>query len=420
MHATSFETDVEARSPEVAPPASTSPVSIPGPGPLSPTSLLSLQRSAGNRAATAVLARSVAAPAKKPLRPGSTGDDVRRLQLDLNQVDEVATALMVDGIFGDKTAKAVREFKAFHGLGKGSTVDAETAATLADAAAEGQNSTKIAKKVFTLGSEAYDAGKYAHAADFFGRANELADRPGLLFSKAQALRKLGGRAEEAIALYEKYLEVGGGEREADARRFLAELKGPAKTGDEAVDTAGAKSAFGKGASLYDAGDYGHAYDEFTKSSRLVDRPGITFSRAQALRKLGGRREEAIALYEEYIATNHDVRDADAEKFLAELKGPGRTGDEAADTAAAKKLFDKGAAAFNAGRYGHAYDYFTMAGEIVDRAGILFSRAQALRKLGGRTKEAQALYEQYLAAKGGERKEDAAFNLEALQKLGAAP
>ena len=48
------------------------------------------------------------------------------------------------------------------------------------------------------------------------------------------------------------------------------------------------------------GDYGHAYDEFTRASELADRPGILFSRAQALRKLGGREDEAIALYQQYI------------------------------------------------------------------------------------------------------------------------
>ena len=46
-----------------------------------------------------------------------------------------------------------------------------------------------------------DRGKYGHAYDFFTRAGELADRAALLFFRAQALRRLGGRREEAIALY---------------------------------------------------------------------------------------------------------------------------------------------------------------------------------------------------------------------------
>ena len=54
--------------------------------------------------------------------------------------------------------------------------------------------------------------------------------------------------------------------------------------------------------LYAAGDYAHAYDEFTRSGELAHRPGIVFSRAQALRRLGGRSAAAIALYEEYLAT----------------------------------------------------------------------------------------------------------------------
>ena len=115
----------------------------------------------------------------------------------------------------------------------------------------------------------------------------------------------------------------------------------------------------------------------------ADRPGIVFSRAQALRRLGGRREEAIALYEQYLATGHGTRDADAKDALAELRTPDKTGDEAVDTATARGIFNKGGALFEARDYAHAYDEFTKAGELSDRAGILFSRAQALRRLGGR-------------------------------------
>ena len=64
----------------------------------------------------------------------------------------------------------------------------------------------------------------------------------------------------------------------------------------------------------------------------------------------------------------------------------------------------------------------MAGELADRPALLFSRAQALRKLGGRESEAIALYEQYIeaAGEGGNRVEDAQQMLELLRTHGAAP
>ncbi len=274
--------------------------------------------------------------------------------------------------------------------------------------------------MFALGAAAYDRRRFGHAYDFFTRAGELADRPALLFSRAQALRRLGGRRAEAIALYEAYLASDDPVRKADAESALKELKGPGRTGDEATDLAAAKKEFNKGAAFYEAGDYAHAYDQFTIAGEVADRPAMLFSRAQALRRLGGRREEAIALYEAYLATDNPVRKADAEAGLEELRGPGKSGDEAADLAAAKKEFNKGAAFYEAGDYAHAYDEFTIAGEVADRPEMLFSRAQALRKLGGRRDEAIALYQAYLATDNPKRKSDAEFWLDVLQTQGAGP
>jgi hypothetical protein len=45
-----------------------------------------------------------------------------------------------------------------------------------------------------------------------------------VFSRAQSLRYLGGRREEAIALYEQYLGMEGGTRKADARMWAEELR----------------------------------------------------------------------------------------------------------------------------------------------------------------------------------------------------
>jgi len=100
------------------------------------------------------------------------------------------------------------------------------------------------------------------------------------------------------------------------------LRSPEATGDETVDTATAKGIFNKGGALYEAGDYGHAYDEFTRAGELSDRPGILFSRAQALRKLGGREDEAMALYQQYIDLGEGTRLEDAKQLLELLRTHG--------------------------------------------------------------------------------------------------
>jgi tetratricopeptide (TPR) repeat protein len=284
--------------------------------------LLTLQRTAGNRIVGALLARQAVATAKT-LREGHVGSEVSALQSRLNQLSDVATALAVDGIFGPITAKAVREFKAKHpGLPGGSSVDEATQAAISAALLEEQDSTELGRKMFALGAAAYERHRFGHAYDFFTRAGELADRPALLFSRAQALRRLGGRREEAIALYEAYLATDDPVRRADAESALKELKGPGRSGDEATDLAAAKKEFDKGAAFYEAGDYAHAYDEFTIAGEVADRPEMLFSRAQALRKLGGRRDEAIALYQAYLATDNPKRKSDAEFWLDVLQTQG--------------------------------------------------------------------------------------------------
>jgi peptidoglycan hydrolase-like protein with peptidoglycan-binding domain len=390
--------------------------------------VVALQRAVGNAAVAGLLQRAgtVAEPttpttARKKVRYGSRGDDVYRLQSRLNRSTDVTEHLAVDGIFGPRTLAAVREFQAAHPpLEVDGVVGPLTWPVVEAVPDEPADDMPIAKKLFHRGAKSYEQGDFAHAYDFFTRAGEREDRAGLIFSRAQALRRLGGRREEAIALYEQYLATPDPTRKADAEANLAELRGAAKTGEEELDNANAKAAFTKGAGLYEQGDFAHAYDEFTKAYELAPRAGLIFSRAQALRRLGGRREEAITLYEQYLATKDGTRKADAESLLAELRGPAKTGEEELDNANAKAAFTKGAAHYEAGRFAHAYDEFTKAYELSPRAGLLFSRAQALRKLGGRRDEAIALYEQYLASADGTRKADAEFWRGELKHSGAAP
>jgi tetratricopeptide (TPR) repeat protein len=280
--------------------------------------------------------------------------------------------------------------------------------------------TKEAARVFDLGAKSYGRGQFRHAYDFFMRSHEQYEHPDILFSAAQALRQAGGRRAEALALYERYLAGGGTKRKQDAEAFIAQLRDPVKTGDEQADRKAAEKLFDQAAKHYQAGRFAHAYDAFMQSYVLVEHPDILFSAAQALRRCGGRGDEAAALYERYLATGGTKRKQDAEAFVAELRGPGKTGDEETDRKAAEKAFNQGAEHYQAGRFGHAYDAFMRSYALFEHPDILFSAAQALRRLGGRSQETVSLYERYLATGGTKRKQDAEAFLAKLRAEGAAP
>jgi peptidoglycan hydrolase-like protein with peptidoglycan-binding domain len=376
--------------------------------------LLQLQRTVGNRAVSRmVLSRKEAAP--KILRQGASSDEVGHLQAHLNLLDEVTLALSVDGGFGSQTAKAVRQFQSAHApLKADGEVGPLTAPAIEAAIEEPQDQLVLAQKMFDLGAAAFERGKFGHAYDFFTRSQELApDRSGLVFSRAQALRRLGGRRREAIALYKEYIAMGG-KRTDDAQSGLAQLEA-SKTGDADADKAAAKKIFEHGAALFEAGDFAHAADEFQRAGEIYDSTGLKFSEAQAVRRMGGQRDRALDLYETYIAEG-GARTSDAQGGIEQLRGV-PSGDEAADTAGAKKAFDEGAALFESKQYGRAADRFAKSSDLSDRSGLLFSKAQALRKLGGHREEAIALYDEYLAM-GGARTSEAKYFRDMLATQGS--
>jgi tetratricopeptide (TPR) repeat protein len=281
---------------------------------------------------------------------------------------------------------------------------------------------EAAERAYKKGEASYRRGDFAHAYDFFTRSNELWTHPDIVFSAAQALRRAGGRREEALALYEKYLALGGTSRTKDAKSMIDELRGPAKTGDEAKDRKAAEKVFKKAERDYMASRFGHAYDGFMQSYALWPHPSILFSAAQALRRLGGRRQEAIALFERYVTEGGPgaARLKDAQAILADLSGPAKTGDEGVDRKAAEAVYKKAEAHYRREEFANAYDRFMQSYELWAHPDILFSAAQALRRAGGRTAETIALFEQYLATGGATRKKDAEAQLKALREFGASP
>src|SRR5687767_7689921 len=69
-----------------------------------------------------------------------------------------------------------------------------------------------AKKLFDAGRQAYEATDYLTAARAFAQAQELAPRPAIIFSMAQAYRQQYfldrdlGHLRRAISLYDQYLQ----------------------------------------------------------------------------------------------------------------------------------------------------------------------------------------------------------------------
>ena len=294
-------------------------------GPLRIDDILAMQHDAGNRSTAALIAQRLTGSGVRTMRQGTEGVDVRDLQSQLNALDEVKLPLTVDSHFGPLTASAVRQFQGEHPpLVVDATVGPLTRAALDQEGEEPQDDVGLARKVFLRGQTAFGANDFAHAFDFFTRAGELTPRPVVTFNRAQSLRRLGGRREEASALFGQYLtESPDGNRAGAAADAIAELKGPGKSGDDEVDIKTARGLFQKGAALFAANQFSHAFDAFSQADEVSHRPSITFAQAQSLRRLGGRREEAIVLYEQYLTESpNGEREGEARFFQKELRTQG--------------------------------------------------------------------------------------------------
>ena len=84
----------------------------------------------------------------------------------------------------------------------------------------------------------------------------------------------------------------GGEQDRVERQPRARAYDQPDAERQKADVAGARKAFEHGAELYAAGDFAHAVDEFERANALHHAPEISFTLAQALRRLGGREDEA--------------------------------------------------------------------------------------------------------------------------------
>ena len=219
-----------------------------------------------------------------------------------------------------------------------------------DKADSGDNAKK-AENVFHKAEKAYTAGQFGVATDLFAKADELRHIPEISFDWAQALRRAGGHADEAICQFQIYIdERPGGKRVKDATDSIAELNGPQPSGDRKVDGRAAEKAFRKGEKAHAAGEFMAAADFFGQADAIWHIPEISFDWAQALRRAGGHADEAICQFQIYIDERPSGnRVKDAVGAIAELTGPQPSGDRKVDGAAAEKAFRKGEKAHAAAR-----------------------------------------------------------------------
>ena len=349
-----------------------------------------LQREVAKDASAAVEggAQGAAAAAAGILTFGSQGDEVSDLQRRLNRMEAAEPRLKVDGVYGRLTQAAVTRFQQQHPPLK---VDGDAGP---DTRAELE---KTSNDPFSVGEAHYKAGRYGQAYDEFTKSYELDKDPATLYDRAQALRLMGGRRNETIALYEEFIsKVDDPAATERAKRFVAELRGPGATGDQDKDEQAVRAIDEAGEKLFRAERYAQAYDEFTKAYEITHDPALLWNSAQALRFLGGRRAEAIALYQRIlVAEVPDDTKAAAKRDIADLQGPGKSGDAKKDDQATSDLFKQGQELYAAEQYAQAYDAFSKAHEISGEIEFQFNRAQCLRFLGGRRSEAIALFEEVL-------------------------
>ena len=279
----------------------------------------------------------------------------------------------------------------------------------------------VARKLFALGARVYERGKYGHAYAFFTRARRARRRaradllacPGAAASSAAVARRRSRSTRQ-------YLATDNPTRKADAESALAELKSDS-TGDEATDIATAQGPLHQGRRAVRAGDYAHAYDEFTKAGELADRaraavlarPGAAEARRpprggdRALRAVPRPRRRRRA------RPTPSPRSPSCARRVDRRRDQGHRDRQGASSTRAPRSYE-------AGRLRHAYDEFTKAGELADRPALLFSRAQSLRSSAVARPRRSALYQAVHRLRRGRRARGRQADARAAPTHGAAP
>jgi tetratricopeptide (TPR) repeat protein len=197
-----------------------------------------------------------------------------------------------------------------------------------------------------------------------------------------------GRYAEADLTYQTYLSDPDAPR-ADEARAAQQRAREHMGGREATATGVAESGrlFESGTQLYKAGRYAEALEAFGRAYALNPLAQLRFNEAACLEKLG-KRELAAQKYEAYLAEAPNPADAkQVQGRIAKLHNEALT--------AAREAFDRGQAAFRAGRFEDAANEFAAAYEQKPLPEFLFNRASALDK-GGDSSRAIQNYQLYLS------------------------
>ncbi len=211
-----------------------------------------------------------------------------------------------------------------------------------------------AKAVFDLGAAAFDKGDFAHAADFFTRAVEIAHRPGILFSRARRCAGSAAGARRRSRCYEDYLAASDDPvRKADAESATSkELKdargGPASSRPRTLAAGKKRASRGarrstRRATTRTPTTSSRSPARWSTAPRCCSRPRPGAAAARRPARGGDRALRGL----HGDATN-PTRKADAERGLKELRGPAKTGDSEADVAdRRRRSFEKGAVVLRA-------------------------------------------------------------------------
>ena len=392
--------------------------------PLTPSSLLGLQRDAGNRAAAALVARAADGrdggespvgldrpgghrPADGP-QPARRGQDGARRRRDLRP-DHDRRGAGVPGrapaAQGDRRRRRRDAGRDRRGEGRGAGPDRHRAQAVR-ARRQGLREGQVRPRLRVL-----------HARAGARRA------PAAACSRAP--RRCGGSAAAARRRSRSTRSTSPPttRRARPTPRPRSPSSRARATGDETADTATAKAHFNKGGGAL----RGRATTRTpTTSSRwpassptapslaVLTRPVAASARRPPR---GGDRALRAVPRERRAGTQGRRRAA-----LAELRAPTPTGDETVDTATGKAHFNKGAALYEQGDYAHAYDEFTMAGELADRAGaaVLTRPGAAYASAAARTRRWSSTQQYIDLGERRPRSRTPKQMLELLRTHGAAP
>jgi len=186
---------------------------------------------------------------------------------------------------------------------------------------------------FDRGQSAFQAGRFAKAADCFRHAFELVPLPEFIFDEGSALEK-GRHFAAAANAFEHYLILDLSAKDFD--QVIAKIKTlrgqappPGKDAlmdpedeESAAPTVTAKGAKGasdwqsRGVVAYRTGDFERAYDCFVQAYDLKPAAAFVYNQAAALQLLGNN-EGAVQGYERYLALDPKARDAGQVRKLIE-------------------------------------------------------------------------------------------------------